>query len=292
MNAGAPLPCKSRELIGSLQETPADGNRGLWFERLFSAYRPGFKSFKEAYGGSKKEQKTEKSLRVKWLTEAAAKPAGDATRLRSHAQTHAALVRRLHGGFGVYATTWNLATGLGRAHPLENGFAWHHTLGVPYIAGSGVKGMLRAWLEVWAEQPSPDLDRWFGTPKHVGSLIVFDALPIEPVTLAADVLTPHAGKWYEEGDEVDAAENYSALPADWNSPIPVSFMAVKRARLLFSVAPRKIGDDSSRSDAIALIDQLTLALATVGVGAKTAAGYGRLERDDSATRQIVDLLPP
>ena len=35
-------------------------------------------------------------------------------------------------------------TGLGNEHPLENGFAFLNPYGLPYLAGSGVKGVLRA----------------------------------------------------------------------------------------------------------------------------------------------------
>ncbi|MDW8469614.1 MAG: hypothetical protein RML56_12230 [Burkholderiales bacterium] len=34
-------------------------------------------------------------------------------------------------------------TGLGNAHPLENGFAFLWPYGLPYLAGSGVKGVVR-----------------------------------------------------------------------------------------------------------------------------------------------------
>ena len=34
-------------------------------------------------------------------------------------------------------------TGLGNEHPLENGFAFFNPYGLPYLAGSGVKGVLR-----------------------------------------------------------------------------------------------------------------------------------------------------
>ena len=40
-----------------------------------------------------------------------------------------------------------LATGLGNPHPVENGFAFLSPYGVPYIAGSGVKGVLRRAAE-------------------------------------------------------------------------------------------------------------------------------------------------
>jgi len=43
-----------------------------------------------------------------------------------------------------------LATGLGNEHPLENGFSFLSPYGLPYIAGSGIKGALRRAAEMMA----------------------------------------------------------------------------------------------------------------------------------------------
>jgi CRISPR-associated protein Cmr6 len=43
-----------------------------------------------------------------------------------------------------------LATGLGNEHPVENGFSFVSPYGLPYIAGSGVKGALRRAAEIMA----------------------------------------------------------------------------------------------------------------------------------------------
>ncbi|HWO99019.1 MAG TPA: RAMP superfamily CRISPR-associated protein [Methylococcus sp.] len=52
-------------------------------------------------------------------------------------------------------------TGLGNEHPLENGFAFLNPYGLPYLPGSGVKGILRqaarelasgTWGEPWVER--------------------------------------------------------------------------------------------------------------------------------------------
>lgn len=63
-----------------------------------------------------------------------------------------------------------LATGLGNPHPVENGFAFLSPYGVPYLAGSGVKGVLRRAAEelafFGAESP------WSIT--HVWALFGFD----------------------------------------------------------------------------------------------------------------------
>ena len=83
-------------------------------------------------------------------------------------------------------------TGLGRSHPVENGFAWHPTLGMPYLPGSSVKGMVRAWAEQETDPrpASEELDRLLGKQNSAGSVCFLDALPIKPVKLEADVMTP------------------------------------------------------------------------------------------------------
>jgi len=63
-----------------------------------------------------------------------------------------------------------LATGLGNPHPVENGFAFLSPYGVPYIAGSGVKGVLRRAAEELALF-EPD-SRW--TIAHVWLLFGFE----------------------------------------------------------------------------------------------------------------------
>lgn len=63
-----------------------------------------------------------------------------------------------------------LATGLGNPHPVENGFAFLSPYGVPYLAGSGVKGVLRRAAEELAlfDDESP----W--QMSHVWTLFGFD----------------------------------------------------------------------------------------------------------------------
>ena len=71
-----------------------------------------------------------------------------------------------HGtsGYRVTATsTAPFATGLGNEHPIENGFAFLTPYGLPYLAGSGVKGILRRAAEELAlenEMQQPDDWTW------------------------------------------------------------------------------------------------------------------------------------
>lgn len=57
-------------------------------------------------------------------------------------------------GLRIQATsTAPFATGLGNEHPIENGFAFLTPYGLPYLAGSGVKGVLRHAAEEMALFP-------------------------------------------------------------------------------------------------------------------------------------------
>ena len=246
-----------------------EGNRGLWYSRFFNQYAGDDWAIPD-------------DGKRRWVSENA-KWAGAPEALQIHALRQRALVNALRGRGAVFATDWHFATGLGLPHPVENGLAWHHTLGVPYLAGSGVKGLIRAWMEVWEEKKQLSED-WFGTTERAGRFLFFDAVPIEPVQLAADVMTPHMAKWYELGGKIaDWEREPDKIPADWHAPVPVPFLVVKQAKLLFGIAPR-------RSEFAGELDQvfeaLQRALDWLGAGAKTAAGYGRMVEDPGAGAQL------
>lgn len=80
-------------------------------------------------------------------------------------QRQQALIASLgNHGFTLAATsTAPFATGLGNEHPIENGFAFLTPYGLPYLAGSGVKGVLRRaaeelalFADEYAASPLPD----------------------------------------------------------------------------------------------------------------------------------------
>ena len=237
----------------------SEGNRGLWYGRFFNRY--------DAAWTIPEKGKSE------WVGDNAG-PAGQREGLHAQALRHLALITALGGRGAVFKTDWHFATGLGLPHPVENGLAWHHTLGVPYLAGSAVKGLVRAWVEVWDES----LSDWFGTTEQAGGFRFFDALPVEPVMLTADVMTPHMDKWYEEGGKIGepCQEPYRRIPADWHAPVPVPFLVVKEAKLLFGMAPRRPEFAEELPQVFAALKQ---ALDWLGAGAKTAAGYGRMVED-------------
>ncbi|GAB1385129.1 hypothetical protein MASR1M59_02770 [Melaminivora sp.] len=150
-------------------------------------------------------------------------------------------------------------TGLGNEHPLENGFAFLSPYGLPYLPGSGVKGVLRlaarelasgdwgdrgdtqGWsqdaihlLERKGERPIEltMLDVLFGretengSSEHVrGALSFWDALPQIPGDhLAVDIMTPHQSHYYQQ--KVDRKSGSSASPHDSGQPNPISFLTL------------------------------------------------------------------
>jgi CRISPR-associated protein Cmr6 len=173
-------------------------------------------------------------------------------------------------------------------------------LGVPYLPASGVKGLLRGWVEVWMDHGSQDkkalIARWFGAAKggdedarntstadseNAGSYLFFDALPSKPVQLDCDVMTPHMGKWYEKGADYTSTAEASLAPADWHSPVPVPFLVAKSGTSFnFMVAPRLTGnpeiDAYTNAELPRVLTELKNALEWLGAGAKTATGYGRM----------------
>lgn len=182
----------------------------------------------------------------------------------------------LRGKVETYTTSWRFVSGLGMEHVLETGFAWHRILGVPYLPGSSVKGMIRAWAEIDAgkdKNKEEVVRRLFGPrckdPEEqpdTGSLIVFDAIPSEKPVLEVDIMNPHYGKYYQ-GD---------GPPADYLNPTPIFFLTVAaNVSFEFALAPRIKNSDSD--DLKEGFNFLKEALKHIGAGAKTAVGYGYFE---------------
>jgi CRISPR-associated protein Cmr6 len=63
-------------------------------------------------------------------------------------------------------STAPFTTGLGNEHPLENGFAFLNPYGLPYLPGSGVKGVLRQAARELASGEWGDTHGWSVEPKH------------------------------------------------------------------------------------------------------------------------------
>ncbi|MDP4559168.1 type III-B CRISPR module RAMP protein Cmr6 [Halomonas meridiana] len=279
--------------------TRGTGHPGLWFERFYNRYNANWQvdttskqDFLQSLLG---HHDNKHQCRV-----------GIDSKLERHAHSLAAIARQ-QGGMSIERqSSWHFVTGLGNPHPVENGLTWHPVLGVPYLPGSAVKGITRAWLELndydaqtrkrlfGSDDKDPRKARAFADEPELisGEVIFFDALPVQPVTLMIDTMTPHMGDWYKKGDNKPGGA--ANTPADWHAPNPVVFLAAADVVMSFAVAPRlRPGmNKAQREESLALAQLASQALSDAlehqGAGAKTAAGYGTfVALDETNERKAV-----
>lgn len=240
----------------STPEIQSDGNFGLFYDKFCDKWTEDWKGL----GDNGKREWIEAVVHNGEI--------GNPDLVEETTERRSAFVSAAGGIDLLYRTEGAFVTGLGRSHPVENGFAWHHTLGVPYLPGSSIKGMVRSWAMNWIKVDPKEVDSIFGPndSTRVGSVVFLDAIPNRPVRLKVEIMTPHYGPYYKESS-IDPEP-----PADWHSPIPIPFLAVDSGQeFIFGLIPRCGGEqDCKKVDA-----WLKEALHSIGAGAKTAVGYGR-----------------
>lgn len=205
-------------------------------------------------------------------------------------------------------------TGLGNEHPLENGFAFLNPYGLPYLPGSGVKGVLRqAARELasgdwgnkhgWSDEKSYPLfindkpvllsmlDILFGREtdsgdtEHLrGALSFWDVIPhIKANHLSVEIMTPHQKHYYQDGQS----------PHDSGSPNPILFLAVPPGSGFTFHVRCDLAHLKNHAPALAENEHWKTLLKAafehafnwLGFGAKTAVGYGAMAEDKNATVQ-------
>ena len=237
------------------------GNAGLWYDKLCDRWSD---DWTLSGDGDKK---------LAWIETVTKQRAGLAPLLAESVARVLRLILAKSGVFGIFVTESRFVTGLGRSHPVDNGFAWHPTLGVPYLPGSSVKGLVRAWAERDAE-PRPSrkhVDEILGSAGSAGQVVFADAVPVAPVQLEADVMTPHYAGW--------APDN---APGDWCGPVPVPFLVTApETAFAFSLLPARANGATALPE---VFTWLRAALGDAGAGAKTSVGYGRFRYDESKTQ--------
>lgn len=246
----------------------SDFNAGLWYDKFCNRWQKEGHTWTLGENGKKE-----------WINGLSNQKLGTPALLNLAVNRLGRLALALGGEIRCFTTDWRFVTGLGQEHPVENGFAWHHLLGVPFLPGSSVKGVVRAWAEKWSRLTSDEIWRIFGPPgeageKRVGSVIFFDALPVKPVQVQADVMTPHYAPYY-----LSQGNSQRQPPGDWFAPVPIPFLSVAPGQpFLFALAPRRADHPEDRQDCAEAFGLLEDALFGIGAGAKTSAGYGRFKR--------------
>lgn len=256
-------------------------------------------------------------------------PRTDIDLMRAKQEQWLDMVKASDGSAITMTTAERLVAGLGASHVLETALTLDRNTGLPYLPGSTVKGLARAWglIEIGAQlgitlddevsvrgeqkklfnvvaetlisEPTetllPTLQRlrpvnedaetyvqWFrfifGWQGETGAICFADAIYAgeSAPRYAADVMTPHYVNYY--------TENGGKPPAEDDNPNPVSFITVDKGNVFaFGLIPRlsayMIFTEEDRQNNLTMAlnvttDWLVNGLARMGVGSKTAAGYG------------------
>lgn len=184
-------------------------------------------------------------------------------------------------------STSPFATGLGLEHPIENGFAFLSPYGLPYLAGSGVKGVLRRAAEELGEEGDPGfgnerISALFG-PEDTdnarrGALAFWDVFPVpQGDAMMVEIMTPHYSHYYQP----KSGEEVYATPHDAGKPNPIPFLAIPAGSSLrfivtceLSLLPPELLDSWSNL----MLNAFNRAFDWLGFGAKTAVGYGAVRQ--------------
>lgn len=274
------------------------------------------------------QQREEREIKVENKTSALLQ----ACKLTSHdkATMRALAARQSHAAQSTPHTltldalaTAPFTTGLGNEHPLENGFAFLNPYGLPYLPGSGVKGVLRrAARELasgeWGESHGWDaeeihllerkgqsaialsvIDVLFGRETesgdsdHVrGALGFWDAIPQIPGdSLAVDIMTPHQSHYYQQRQDRKSGDSTS--PHDSGAPNPISFLTLPPGtgfafHVVCDVAHlERLAPDLAHDQRwqTLLTAAFEHAFEWLGFGAKTAVGYGAMQVNARARHQ-------
>jgi len=184
---------------------------------------------------------------------------------------------------GWYVESFNATTasrliiGLGGTSVIETGMTLHPLYGFPYLPGSGLKGLTRAYAEIAAE-PRPNGDEVrdiFGSEdknpynvknKSQGRVFFMDGLPIQFPKLDLDIMNPHYGDYYSGKKDTKGSP---IPPADYLNPVPVTFLAVAAGqKFSFAIYSK------DRNLVAKAKEWLIGGLTELGAGGKTNVGYG------------------
>jgi CRISPR-associated protein Cmr6 len=173
----------------------------------------------------------------------------------------------------VITPQWRVVVGHGEDSPHESSLTFSATYGLPIWPASGLKGVAAAYARAITIEDD-ELRLLFGSPRpgetgatdaHRGAVTVFDALPSGTPRLVVDVLTPHVKPYYDQANSTP--QQITEQPAEYHNPVPVRFLAVGDTPFRTHIIGRP--DHAAR-----FVELLTAAADDLGLGGKTAAGYG------------------
>lgn len=203
----------------------------------------------------------------------------DATLSRSVYQRWHNMLAAIQATLFQATLDWRMVMGLGGESVLETDITLHHLYGLPFIPGSALKGLTRAYVtgevegykSAQEENDNDEVKRIFGMQKQAGSVIFYDAMPTDGnATFNIDIMNPHYPNYYQG----------TRPPANDQDPIPVPFLTVEKTAFTFALAPRPTVVErrtQHERDVEAAKGWLQEALQKYGIGGKTSAGYGHFQ---------------
>ncbi len=154
---------------------------------------------------------------------------------------------------------WRMVIGLGGESVLETDITLHHLYGIPFIPGSALKGLTRAYVTGEIEGYKSDkIDN-----------------DNEEVKRIFDIMNPHYPEYYNS-----LKSSKTTPPTNDQQPNPITFLTVTNTTFTFALALRNPNDLEHKDDLNKTKGWLQEALQKYGVGGKTSAGYGYFRKVD------------
>jgi CRISPR-associated protein Cmr6 len=187
----------------------------------------------------------------------------------------------------TFSPDWRLIVGLGGESVYETSMTLHHIYGIPYIPASTVKGVTRNYVinENFGNDEKNALknndfcsifgsdDNSYDGKTRQGNIIFFDAFPTKLTnqSIQPDVINVHYPDYYGE----------EKPPTDTQNPNPIFFLTVQDMTFQFviGIKPYSLLIEDKKSELLKKIENwLRSALIEHGIGAKTAVGYGYMQK--------------
>src|SRR5260370_35297958 len=224
------LPHQTGEILKAFRPDEASRNMGLLLKKYMA---------KSIFSGSGKSEWLSSLLKTRY-GEKLQNTHIDPELARSLYQRWLAMMRALNIKPFSLEVDWRMVVGLGGESVLETAITLHHLYGIPFIPGSALKGLTRAYAtgaeegyyvpegkpkaerkpSLKEETDHPDIKRIFGTQEKAGTVLFFDAMPVDcQWSFLADIMNPHYPDYYGslQSDNIKA-------PTNDQSPIPVPFL--------------------------------------------------------------------
>ncbi|MBI5194649.1 MAG: type III-B CRISPR module RAMP protein Cmr6 [Nitrospirae bacterium] len=272
-----PLPAETREIFNDEEKILGASNIGLLFNKYVYCWQTGWQMNEEHIKGFRKSI-AESVSKLKLPK--------DKDYVAALNRRHRTVIESLnHSGWHIelfeLTTDTRLIIGLGGTSVIETGMTLHPLYGFPYLPGSGLKGLARAYAEIAIEhEPTEEAfrkelkkilgsdykDPQLASENTQGKVFFMYGLPTSFPKLELDIMNPHYGDYYQ--GKTDSKGN-AIPPADYLNPVPVTFLTVaKGEKFSFAIFSREKELVNKAKE------WLMGGLTELGAGGKTNVGYG------------------